>query len=185
MAKLCQACQSRPQPSGQYHGQCQGHASTNCKAWTEDFALVLCDQCAEELGRCAWCLGPLDGSWGAAVVPTTKQFVRRFETDSGSHVSDMKAGEQILVQLQVNLYSYVTWRVEKLDDAITFAGYRMIRDQQNFQYATLEMYFDLNEAAERAEILLVEAPDYGRYRGWTPPPPKNVKRWRCSAEIKH
>lgn len=185
MAKLCQACQSRPQPSGTYHGQCQGHASTNCKAWTEDFAFVLCDNCAEELDRCAWCLGPLDGTWGGAVVPTNKPFVRLFETDNGSHVSDTNVGEQILVQLQIDLYSWVTWKVEQLDEGITFAGYRLIRNQQDFQNATLEMYFDLNEAAESAEIVLVQGPDNSRYRGWAPPQPKNVKRWRCTVEIKH
>jgi hypothetical protein len=185
MAKLCPTCQQKPQPPGTYRGQCNAQASPNCKAWTEDFVITLCDPCAEELGRCAWCWGPLDGGRGVE-VPTTKQFVRAFVRDSGKHFSGMEVGEQVLIELQIDLYSGYTWRLNRRESSpeVSFYGYRIIRDPQDWRNAALEIYIDLNGANEQAKIVLEEVADSGRSWWWGPPPASNNKPWQCTVEIR-
>lgn len=183
--KLCPTCQQKPTPPGTYRGQCLPKVSQNCKAWTDDYALTICDPCAEEMGRCAWCWGPLNGSWGAPVVPTEKQFVRAFDRDNGIHIEGMDVGEQVLVQLVVDVYSGRTWRVKRTSREIRFHGYRTVRDPHNWRLATLELYFDLNDATEKGEIVLEDAPDQSRWWWWGPPPSTGKqKEWRCTVEVR-
>src|SRR6185369_4090994 len=158
MAKLCEPCKAKPQPAGIYHGQCQAKIASACNAWTHDFTFTLCDPCADQLNRCAWCWGPLDGSWGRCDVPTTKQFCRQYWQDNGKHVEGMDVGEQILVQLPVDLYTYLTWKPRIMSPQVSYYGFRLVREPGNWREATLEMYFDLNRPAEKAEIVVEEAP---------------------------
>lgn len=180
MAKLCNACQQKPQPPGTYRGTCHAKVSQDCKAWTADFAFTLCDPCAEQLERCAWCLAPLTGGWGVQ-VPTTKQFVRAFERDKGKHFTGMNVGEQVCVQLMIDLYSGYSYQFSrsKSSSQVSLYGYRLIRDPQNWRQATLEMYLDLNGASEKALIVVDEAANGSRW--WTPPP--SGKSWHCTVEI--
>lgn len=180
MAKLCPTCKQKPQPPGTYRGTCHGKVSTDCKAWTEDFAFTLCEPCAEQLERCAWCLGPINGGWGVD-VPTTKQFVRKFQNDNGSHTPGMEVGEQVLVQLMVDMYSGYTWQLNRSKSSreVSLYGFRLIRDPQNYRQGTLELYIDLNGAAEKAKIFLDETASGSRW--WTPPP--TGKTWECTVEI--
>ena len=144
--QLCPDCQKKPALPNLYRGQCHAKACPDCKAWTTDFALTMCDPCAEALGRCAWCLGPITGGLGAT-VPTTKQFCRRFPNDNGSHVPGMNVGEQILVEMRVDLYSWITWRPKFTDPEISYYGYRVLRDPRDWRHGTIEFYFDLNRVA--------------------------------------
>lgn len=186
MAKLCPTCAQKPQPPGTYRGSCNANASQNCKAWTDDFVLTLCDPCAEQLGRCAWCWGPLDGGYGDAVVPTTKQFVRVFHPhDNGKHVPGMNVGEQVLAQFVVDLYSGNTWRLNRSASSreVSYYGFRLIRDPQNWRQATLELYVDLDAPCEKAKLVFEEAADSGGYRWWSPPPPSG-KPFELTVEIR-
>jgi hypothetical protein len=170
MAKICPSCQKKPQPPGTYRGTCRANASPECQAITDDFTLTLCDKCAEHMGRCAWCWGPLDGSFGEHVeVPTTKNFVRLYERDNGSHTPGMDVGEQVMVELQVDPYSYYTWSLDRWASSseVSYHGFRMIQDPTNWRQATLEIYINLNAAAEAAKIVLREVA-VDRW-GWTPP----------------
>jgi hypothetical protein len=182
--KLCPACQKKPPPANLYRGQCHAQACPDCKAWTTDFTLTMCDPCADFLGRCSWCLGPITGGLGAD-VPTTKQFCRRFADDKGSHVPGMNIGEQILVELRVDLYSPIVWMPYQTDPEISYYGYRTIRDPRDWRHGTLEFYYDLNRVAEKARIILKEDLD-PKFRSWwwTPPAPKNPRTWSCTVEIR-
>jgi hypothetical protein len=113
--------------------------------------------------------------------------VRAFVRDSGKHFSGMNVGEQVLVELQIDLYSGYTWRLnrQKSSPEVSFYGYRIIRDPQDWRHAALEVYVDLNGANEEAKIVLEEVVDSGD-RGWwwwTPPPSKNPP-WQCTVEIR-
>lgn len=181
MAKLCPNCQQKPQPPGTHRGTCQAKASSDCKSWTDDFAFTMCDPCAEQLERCAWCLGPINGGWGVD-VPTAKQFVRAFDRDNGIHISGMNVGEQVCVQLMIDLYSGYSYSFNRSKSSreVSLYGYRLIRDPRDWQHATLEMYIDLNGASEKALIVLDEASNGSRW--WTPPP--SGKSWQCTVEVK-
>jgi hypothetical protein len=187
MANLCPTCKGKTQPPGTYRGQCHAKQSPECEAWTEDFAFTLCNACSEHMGRCAWCLGPINGGWGAE-VPTTKQFCRVYENQNGIHVSGMDVGEQILVQFTVDPYSWYTWRFDpyRSSSDVSYYGFRLIMDPTNWRQATLECYVNLNRASDKAQIVFVEGPIdnpwWSRW-GWTPPPSQK-KPFVCSAEIR-
>src|SRR5438105_937947 len=154
MAMICPSCKTKPQPPGTYRGTCRANQSAECQAWTEDFAFTLCDRCAEYMGRCAWCWGPISGGWGVE-VPTTKQFCRIFEQENGKHVEGMDVGEQMLVQFTVDPYSWYTWTFDRSASSwdVSYHGFRLIMDPTNWRQATLECYVNLNARAEKARIV--------------------------------
>ena len=180
MFYLCPECKRKPQPPGLHRGQCQAKVSPECKAWTDDFVFTLCEPCGKHLELCVWCSGPIDGGSGA-VVPTAKQFVRAFQNDSGKHITGMNVGEQVLVQLMVDLYSGYIWTYDRWASSseVRLYGSRLIRDPQDWRHATLELYIDLNVANEKAKIVVSES-SVGSW--WTPPP--SSKKWECTVEIR-
>ena len=185
--QLCPNCQKKPQPPMLHRGQCQVHFSPDCKAWTADFAFTMCDPCGEALERCVWCLGPISGG-GGAEPPTNKQFVRQYSRDNGNHITGMNVGEQVLVELQVDLWSYLSWipNMRESSPEVSYHGYRLVRDPQDWRHATIELYFDLNKVAENARIVVEEGVQThaDRWWWWTPPAPKNPKKWQCTVEIR-
>jgi len=180
MAKLCSNCEKKSQPPNIHRGQCQAQASPDCKAWTEDFAFTLCNPCSEQLEQCSWCLGSIYG--GKTVeVPTNKQFVRLYTNDQGSHTPGMNMGEQVLVQLMIDMSNGYTWKFDKnaSSNEVSFYGFRLIRDPQNWRQGTLELYVNLDGINEAAKIVFAESPEGSAW--WTPPP--TGKKWDCTVEI--
>lgn len=178
MAKLCPTCQKKTQPPLTHRGTCHAQASSDCKAWTEDFAFTLCQPCSDHLQQCAWCLGPIDGGQGVE-VPTNKNFTRVFQKDAGLHVTGMNVGEQVLLQLTIDLYSGYTWQLNrrKSSSEVYLYASRVIRDPQNWRQGTLEMYVDLNTTCEKAAIVFEEVPS----SRWSAP---SSKTWECTVEIR-
>jgi hypothetical protein len=179
---LCPTCKNKPTPPGTHRGTCVAKASANCKAWTEDFALTMCDECCKETQRCAWCWGPIDGGWGIPMVPTDKDFCRVFERDNGKHVTGMNVDQQILFECQVDLYSGTSWMLDRTLSSreVSLFGWRMIRDPRSWRYAKLEIYVDLNAPAEQAKIVFTQQANGGWW--WGPPP--TGKPFEITVEIR-
>ncbi len=166
---LCPACNGKPQPAGTFHGTCHVRFSTGCKAWTAAFVYTICEPCAQELGQCAWCLGPISGS-SPIFTGTTKDFVFTFQVDNGIHIEGMNVGEQVLVQLVVEVWNS-TWVLSRAlsSPEVSFYGTRLIRDPENYRQGTREVYIDLDRPAERAKIGLLGP---------------SGATWNCTVEIR-
>jgi hypothetical protein len=194
MAKLCESC-AKKKADTSVRGSCNtpsnpgGSLPQGHNPWTESPMFSLCDACAEQFKTCAWCLGPLDGS-GAVTVPTEKQFCRQFLQDDGKHVKAMYVGEQILVQLPYDRWSWKTWGVDYLSYGIEYDDGRVVGvpgddDYYSYWYGPregwLEMYFNLTEADSKGVIRLKER---GISNWWGTPTITNPKTWEITVEIK-
>lgn len=172
MANLCKTC-SEKTPVTPMRGQCQAMLSSKCTGWTSSFSFTLCDECSEEMKRCAWCWGRLDGNYPTITVPTDKRFCRVFEHENDKHVKRMYIGEQLLVQVTDQGSTRI--RLRRLAGGVSFATSRFVPDPHNPRQGWLELYFDLNEATPKAEIEL------DIYSGYGSPP----RTFKCTAEVRH
>ncbi len=182
MAKLCASCQEK-KPDTSVRGTCQAGSHVQQSQlpsghlpWTDSLNFTLCDTCAEHFSFCAWCWGPLHGH-PQVTVPTDKQFLRVFEQDNGSHQTGMYVGEQVLVQFTIDRFSGMTWDVLDLSNGVRHVASRMVTEGGG-QYATLEMYFDLNKSDPDATIEL-EQVSSSRWASVS-----NPKTFKVTVEVK-
>jgi hypothetical protein len=184
MAKLCNGCKNKAFDQS-VRGTCQAvnmlpaaNLPDGHMPWTDGPKLILCDACCDHFKQCAMCFGPIDG-YGRNFTPTDKQFVRVFPNQNGIHITGMNIGEQVLCQMQVDLYTGMGWVPSAWSNGIRLAQSRLVVD--GGRYGTLELYFDLEEANPKALIVLQEG--YIFQRWWSPSIP-NPKGWMCTVEIR-
>ena len=181
---LCKTCQEKNLDTsvrGTCHAASHVHSTqlpSTHNPWTDGPSLTLCSGCAEQFQMCAWCWGPLKGH-SPVTVPTDNQFVLADAKVNGKHIPGMYVGEQVLVKLTIDRFSGKTWKVSSTSRGVYLDTSRMITEGGRWgQYATLELYFDLDESDPKAFIELKETSDHP----WFSVP--NPQTWKVTVEVK-
>lgn len=182
--KLCESCKDKD-PDFTVRGTCQAPSFTRQqnlpkghRTWTDSPNFVLCESCADHFQFCQWCSGPIDG-YTPVTVPTDKRFVVTVQGENGRHIKGMDVGEQILCKMTIDRYSGKVWDVKDTSYGVRLVTARMVTDGSYWsQYATLELYFDLNKKDPNAFIELEEVSDYYWYAV------SNPQTWKVTAEVR-
>lgn len=191
MANLCPTCSNKT-PSHIGGGGCTGKPNGNaCNTITTSISFKLCDNCAQAINQCKWCLANMNGSGtNPGSTPVGIRFITVRDTDNGKTFKNMNVGEQVHIELDEDQWSGKEWDIKSTGVGLNRQMASIfIQDPTNYQYGTRKFIIDIRSSASGQTGVIEVHEVTRRYGGWygygyggTPVP--NGKTWSIKVEVK-
>jgi hypothetical protein len=152
----------------------------------------LCDQCAEDMDQCQWCLAPLSGSSTATHTATSGiPYITVVDNDNGRTFKALNVGDQVHIELEEDTWSGKEWEIKGCGAGLSRQiGSQFTADPNDYQYGTRKFIIDVRQAAsgttgdiELHEVQRSHGYGYWGYQQQSGPVP-NSKQFKVSINVK-